>query len=61
MLENNSALPRVYVPERVETIADDQERLRKMASPQFDPRQVAYVETPLASTLPEPAAARPAS
>ena len=52
MLENNSALPRVFVPERVETVADDQARLNKMASPQFNPRQVAYVETPLASHLP---------
>lgn len=44
-LVNNAALPRVFVPRRVETVMDDRERLRKLGSPQFNPRDVAYVET----------------
>ena len=51
VLENKRALPRVFVPGRVETIADEQTRLRRMASGDFDPRQVAFAETPL--DLPE--------
>ncbi len=47
VLINRSALPRVFVPERVETIADDHQRLHKMAAADFHPQQVAYVETPL--------------
>ena len=44
---NRRALPRAFVPASVETIEDDQRRLAAMASTAFDPRQVAYVETPL--------------
>jgi len=51
VLENHSALPRAFVPARVETVADDEEQLKRMASPQFDPRKVAYVES--AVNLPE--------
>ena len=46
-LVNHAALARVFVPQRVETVANDRERLRKLASPQFDPRSVAYVEVPV--------------
>jgi hypothetical protein len=46
-LVNSNALPRAFVPRRVETIADDHARLEKLTSPQFDPREVAYVETPV--------------
>ena len=46
--ENRSALPRVFVPAHVELVADSAVRLTKMASSQFDPRKVAYVETPVA-------------
>ena len=46
-LENKRALPRAYVPERVETVADSKERLGKLGSPGFDPRKIAYVETPV--------------
>src|SRR5208283_371006 len=46
VLENRSALPRVFVPRRVEVVADDNERLGKLALPEFNPRAVAYVETP---------------
>ncbi len=44
---NLRALPRAFVPESVETIEDDKRRLAAMASTAFDPRQVAYVETPV--------------
>ena len=50
-LRNPSALPRVFVPSRAENVPDESERLAKLASPQFDPRAVAYVETPV--SLPE--------
>jgi len=46
-LVNHTALSRAFVPRRVETVADDRERLSKLASPQFDPRSVAYVESPV--------------
>lgn len=55
-LKNPSALPRVFVPRRVENVPDDKERLAKLGSPQFDPRAVAYVETTVA--LPEAASGR---
>jgi hypothetical protein len=48
ILENRSALPRVFVPQRVEVVANDNERLGKLALPDFNPREVAYVETPVA-------------
>jgi hypothetical protein len=52
VMTNRSALPRAYVPWRVETVTDDADRLKRMASPGFDPSRVAYVETPL--VLPNP-------
>jgi hypothetical protein len=46
VLENRSALPRVYVPSRVE--ADSSAGvLGKLDLPDFDARRIAYVETPL--------------
>jgi hypothetical protein len=45
VLVNRAALPRAFVPRRVETVPDDRDRLEKLASPQFDPREVAYVES----------------
>jgi hypothetical protein len=50
-LVNRMALPRVFVPQHVEIMADEHKRLEKMMSPQFDPRAVAYVESPV--TLPD--------
>jgi hypothetical protein len=44
-LTNPAALPRAFIPRRVETVIDDYERLGKLASAQFDPRAVAYVES----------------
>jgi hypothetical protein len=43
--ENPSALPRVFVPRRVERVADDVERLRLLTSPSFAPRELAVVES----------------
>ena len=47
VMKNPRALPRVFVPERVELAADKQERLAKLAAEDFNPRQVAYVEEPV--------------
>jgi hypothetical protein len=47
VLENDSTLPRAFVPQRVEVAPDDNERLGKLALPEFNPREVAYVETPV--------------
>jgi len=46
-LTNPNALPRAFVPERVEPLADDSERLRRMGSPEFNPRLVAFSEVPV--------------
>ena len=51
-LVNSNALPHAFVPRRVETVPEDQARLQKLASPRFDPRAVAYVESPV--NLPGP-------
>jgi hypothetical protein len=45
---NPAALPRAFVPKRIEVITNDQQRLEKLASPGFVPADVAYVESPLA-------------
>jgi hypothetical protein len=45
ILANPSALPRVFIPARVESISDARERLEKLTSPLFDARQIAYVES----------------
>lgn len=55
-LRNPSALPRAFVPARVESIPDEKARLAKLAAPDFDPKAVAYVET--AVDLPEAARGR---
>lgn len=52
-LVNSNALPRAFIPRHLETIADDHARLAKLTSPQFDPREVAFVETSV--DLPGPA------
>ena len=44
-LINHAALPRAFIPRRVEMVTDDYERLGKLASAQFDPHAVAYVES----------------
>jgi hypothetical protein len=47
VLENHRALPRVYIPRRVESVRTDQDALRKVTIPEFDARSVAYVESRL--------------
>jgi hypothetical protein len=47
VVENRAALPRAYIPRRVEVVPDKNLRLRKLASPGFDPRELAFVETPV--------------
>ena len=47
VVPNGRALPRVFVPHHVETVADNSERLQKMGSPDFDAREIAYVEKPV--------------
>jgi hypothetical protein len=48
VLVNSQAMPRVYVPQSVETVADDRQRLQKLADPRFQPKLLAYVEQPVA-------------
>lgn len=47
ILQNPRALPRTFVPRRVELVADDQEQLERLGSNSFDPWQVALVEQPV--------------
>lgn len=44
---NSNALPRAFVPHHVEAVANDDEQLEMLSSPQFDPRAVACVESPV--------------
>ena len=44
VLRNPRALPRVYVPEKVQTVQDDDRRLTLMGTNDFNPRRIAYVE-----------------
>jgi hypothetical protein len=47
VLINSNALPRVFVPKSVATTTDDNEELEALASPQFNPADVAYVGSPV--------------
>jgi hypothetical protein len=47
VLENPSALPRVFVPGQVQLVPDKLTRLQHLASPEFEPRSLALVETPI--------------
>jgi len=53
ILTNSSVLPRAFVPRRVETVIDPRERLNKLASPGFNPREVAFIESSAAAGLPK--------
>jgi hypothetical protein len=48
VLINSNALPRPFVPKSVQTVSTDNDTLKKMTSPQFNPAEVAYVESPVA-------------
>jgi hypothetical protein len=45
--QNPEAMPKAFVPERVETVENHDDRLARLADINFNPRQVAYVEQPL--------------
>jgi len=45
---NSNALPRVFIPKSVQIVANDEAELAALASPQFNPAEVAFVETPVA-------------
>lgn len=47
VVANPMALPRAFIPQRVEAVSDSKARLEKLASPYFDPRAIAYVESPV--------------
>jgi hypothetical protein len=44
-LVNSNALPRVFIPKSVKTISNGGDELKELASPQFNPADVAYVES----------------
>jgi len=46
-LVNSNALPREFVPKSVEMVSNDRDELEKLKSPQFNPADVAYVESPV--------------
>jgi hypothetical protein len=50
-LRNPSAMPRVFVPRRVEIVLDEKDRLARLGAADFDPRAVVYLESPV--ELPE--------
>jgi hypothetical protein len=47
VMVNSNALSRAFIPERVETVVDDKTLLAKLVSPDFNPREAAYVESAL--------------
>jgi hypothetical protein len=47
VMVNSNTLARTFIPLRVETVTEDKMRLERLASPEFDPRKVACVESPL--------------
>jgi hypothetical protein len=48
VMENPRALPRVFVPKRVESITKDDDLLHALARKEFNPSEVAYVSSNLA-------------
>ncbi len=47
VMENPNALPRAFVPRTTHLISDRTKRLKWMASPEFDPREMAVIESEL--------------
>jgi Bacterial membrane protein YfhO len=47
VVENTIALSRVFIPRRVKVVPDHDERLRELESPNFNPGETAFVETPV--------------
>jgi len=50
-MRNPGAMERVFIPRKVELVADAKSRLQKIGAQSFNPRETAYVET--AVSLPE--------
>lgn len=48
---SETSLPRSYVPQRVEVVPESRQRLERLAADDFDPREVAFVEAPLAQPI----------
>jgi len=42
VVENDGWLPRAYIPRRLESVAEGDATLARLASPEFDPREVAF-------------------
>jgi hypothetical protein len=53
VVENPRALPRVFIPRRVERVESAARRLERLAAEDFDPRGVAYLEAELPEDLPQ--------
>ncbi len=47
VMVNRAALPSAFVPRRTQVVRDASSRLEKLGSAQFDPQDVAYVESPV--------------
>ncbi len=47
IMKNPGAMARVFVPKRVELVADSKSRLQKMSASSFNPAEIAYVEVPV--------------
>lgn len=47
VLVNSNALPRAFIPKSVKTIPDASDELKELSSPQFNPAEVACVESPV--------------
>jgi len=55
VFENDKALPRAYVPKRVEKVADEDEVIEKLSPLDYQPREVAFVTEPLSRPFEQPA------
>ena len=45
---NSNALPRVFIPQSVQTVTNDESELIALTSPQFNPARIAFIEIPVA-------------
>ena len=52
VLVNSNALERAFIPQRVECLPDKNSRLSRLSSDEFNPREVAFVESPLDLSAP---------
>jgi len=47
LYENSNCLPRAFVPRHVKQVTDPKLRLQLLGQPDFDPEDMAYVESPI--------------